>query len=134
MRVTPDTNFFISATQWDYSISHNLLIKLIETDTKIFTTKEILQELKEVLERDFKYLKEEADKIIKTISQLVIIVEPKQKLNIIEEDPEDNIILECAVESNSDYILTYDKHILKFKEFQNIKILTPNELFEILNK
>lgn len=37
MKVTVDTNFLISATQWDYSVSHKLLIKLIEKDISYST-------------------------------------------------------------------------------------------------
>jgi predicted nucleic acid-binding protein len=54
MNITPDTNFFISATQWDSSVTHKLLIQFIEQDISIFTTQEILEEFKIVLVRDFK--------------------------------------------------------------------------------
>jgi len=30
MKITVDTNFLISATQWNYSAAHKLLLKLIE--------------------------------------------------------------------------------------------------------
>ena len=59
MKVTVDTNFLISATQWDYSVAHKLLKKLILLDAEIFTTQDILDETAEVLERDFGYNKEE---------------------------------------------------------------------------
>ena len=61
MKITADTNFFVSATQWDDSVAHKLLIKLIETDAEIFTTKEILNEFSEVLQRDFDYNEEETN-------------------------------------------------------------------------
>jgi len=44
MKIVVDTNFLVSATQWDYSVSHKLLQKLIRNDTEIFTTREILDE------------------------------------------------------------------------------------------
>ena len=55
MRVAVDTNFLISATQWDYSVAHKLLKKLILSDAQISTTQDILDETSEVLERDFKH-------------------------------------------------------------------------------
>ena len=67
MRVTVDTNFLISATQWDYSVAHKLLKEFILSDAKIFTTQDILDETAEVLERDFKYRKSEAKNIIEKI-------------------------------------------------------------------
>ena len=35
--------------------------------------------------------------------------------------------IECAAASSSDYIITYDKHLLKLKEFGKTKIITPEE-------
>ena len=119
MKITIDTNFLVS---------YKLLIRLIEKEAEIYTTKEILHEFAEVLERDFKHNKEEINEIIGKLLSFVTIIEPNSKLNIIKEDSDDNIILECAVASNSQYILTYDKHLLKLKEYKNIKIIKPEEL------
>jgi uncharacterized protein len=128
MRIVFDTNVLISSTLWDNSISHRLLIKLINSKVQMFTTFEILGEYKNVLKRDFEYSEDEANKIsIDLILQFLKIAEPKNKIDFIKEDSTDNKILECAVETNSDYILSYDNHLLKLKEFQGIKIITPDE-------
>ena len=133
MKVTVDTNFLISATQWDYSIAHKLLKKLILSDAKIFTTQDILDETVEVLERDFEYSKNEAKNIIGKILLFAKLVEPKQKIDIVKDDPDDNKVIECAIESSSDYIVTYDRHLLKLKEYKGIKIITPEEFNKIHN-
>ena len=133
MKVTVDTNFLISATQWDYSIAHKLLKKLILSDAKIFTTQDILDETVEVLERDFEYSKNEAKNIIGKILLFAKLVEPKQKVDIVKDDPDDNKVIECAIESSSDYIVTYDRHLLKLKEYKGIKIITPEEFNKIHN-
>src|SRR3989338_6803990 len=101
MKVTVDTNFLISATQWDYSVAHKLLKKFILSDAEIFTTQDILDETAEVLERDFGYNKEEVKNIIEKILLFVKLIEPKQKVDIIKDDPDDNKVIECAVESSS---------------------------------
>ncbi|MEK6913289.1 MAG: hypothetical protein AABW47_01305 [Nanoarchaeota archaeon] len=51
MKIVADTNFLISSTQWDYSVSHKLLLKLIRENDIIFSTKEILDEFVEVLKK-----------------------------------------------------------------------------------
>ena len=130
MKVTVDTNFLISATQWDYSVAHKLLKKLILSDAKIFMTQDILDETVEVLERDFGYSKNEAKNIIEKILLFVKMIEPKQKIDIIKDDPDDNKVIECAIESSSDYIVTYDWHLLKLKEYKGIKILKPEEILK----
>ncbi|PIN91352.1 putative toxin-antitoxin system toxin component, PIN family [Candidatus Pacearchaeota archaeon CG10_big_fil_rev_8_21_14_0_10_32_14] len=132
MKFTLDTNFLISATQWKNSVAHKLLIKLIEADAQLFTTKEIIEEFNEVLIRDFKYSNEEVENIIEKILFITTLVSPSIKLDIIKDDPDDNIVLECAQESNSEYIITYDKHLLKLKEYQGIKIIKPEDVFGLI--
>ncbi len=128
MRIAADTNFFISATQWDNSVAHKLLLTLIKTDAEIFTTKEILDEFGKVLQRDFEYNAKETAEIIKNVLCFATLVEPEEKLDIIKDDPDDNKILECASASQSEYVITYDKHLLNLKEFRGIKIVKPEEI------
>ena len=132
MKVTVDTNFFISATQWDYSVAHKLLKKLILSDAEIFTTQDILDETMEVLERDFEYSKNEAKNIIEKILLFAKLIGPKQKVEIIKDDPDDNKVIECAIESSSDYIITYDKHLLKLEDYKGIKIIRAEEILKEL--
>ena len=131
MKVTVDTNFLISATQWDYSVAHKLLKKLILSDAEIFTTQDILDEAAKVLERDFKYSKDEVENIIGKILHFAKQIKPKQKIDVIKDDPDDNKIIACAIESSSEYIITYDNHLLKLKEFRGIKIITPEEFNKV---
>ena len=118
MKIVADTNFLISATQWDYSVSHKLLKKLILTNVEIFTTKEILEEFAEVLKRDFFYNNDEIKNILERALGFLTLIIPSEKVDVVKEDSEDNIIIECALESKADFILSYDKHLLNLKEYQ----------------
>ena len=55
------------------------------------------------------------------------LVDPKQTLYVIDADPSDNRILECAVESRSDRIVSGDRHLLTLREYAGIRILRPSE-------
>ena len=132
MKIAVDTNFLISATQWDYSVSNKLLQKLIRNNVEIFTTKEILEEFSEVLKRDFLYAEKEVQNLLEKVLQFLTLVNPSKKIDVVKEDADDNKIIECAVETKSEYILSYDKHLLKLKEFQGIKIVKPEEIFRVL--
>jgi len=127
MNVTVDTNFLISSSMWDNSVAHRLLLKLIENNAKIYTTKEILEEFSKVLRRDFKYNDEEVIEMVNIVLSFISLVVIKNKINAVKEDPDDDKIIECAIESNSEYILTYDNHLLKIKEYKGVKILRPEE-------
>jgi predicted nucleic acid-binding protein len=58
------------------------------------------------------------------------MVEPKVRLHVIEEDEEDNKILECALASRADVIISGDKHLLELGKSKKSKILTPREFFD----
>lgn len=127
MKIVVDTNFLVSATQWDYSVSHKLLLKLIKNNDIIFSTKEILDEFAEVLERDFLYTEEEVQNLLEIVLQFLTLVTPSKKVDAVKEDSDDNKIIECALESKAEYILSYDKHLLKLKEYEGINIIKPEE-------
>lgn len=40
------------------------------------------------------------------------------------DDPGDNMVLACALESGAEYVVTGDPHLLNLKEFQGIRILS----------
>ncbi|MEK6913288.1 MAG: putative toxin-antitoxin system toxin component, PIN family [Nanoarchaeota archaeon] len=80
------------------------------------------------LKRDFLYNKEEIENILEKFLQFLTLINPTQQVDIIKEDIEDNKIIECAVESKADYILSYDKHLLNMKEYKGTKIIKPEEI------
>ena len=126
-KVVFDTNVLISATLWDNSVAQKFLFKCIKENVQIFSSQEIIEEYKKILVRDFDYKKQEIGEILEKIFQFVTLVNPSRKVDIVKEDADDNKIIECAVESKSEYIVSYDKHLLKLKEFEEIKIVRPEE-------
>jgi len=127
MKVVFDTNVLLSATLWENSEAQKLLFKLIQENAQIFSSSSIIEEYNKVLKRDFHYSNEESDKIVEKLLAFLVVIEPTERIDIIKDDPDDNKILECAVSSQSELIITYDKHLLGLKEFLGIKIITPKQ-------
>ena len=132
MAVTFDTNVLLSATLWDGSVAQKLLFDLIRQNVKIYSSTAILSEYQEILKRDFGFLDEDIVEIMEKILVFVTLVNPTMTVNIVKEDFDDNKIIECALESDSKYILTYDQHLLNLKEYQGIRIIRPEEARAIL--
>lgn len=132
MKITVDTNILISATFWD-GVSAKIIDKVENKEIDLVLSGEIINEYSGVLN-----YKEIQDKIKnknlimkKSIGKIISIskiVTPKEKFDAVKEDKDDNKIIECAVEGNADFILTYDTHLLKLKEFKGIKIIKPEDL------
>ena len=106
MRAVFDTNVIISATLWHNSVSQKLLIKLINANVEIFTSSDIISEYLRVLVRDFGYSEDEAISVLGNIMPVFTFVEPMERIDILKSNPEDNKILECAMESSTDFIIT----------------------------
>ena len=105
----------VSATLWDNSVAQKFLFKCLKENVQIFSSQKIIEEYKEILARDFDYKAQEIREILKIILQFLTLVTPSKKIEIIKEDADDNKIIESAIESKSEYIISYDKHLLKLK-------------------
>lgn len=129
MKVVFDTNVIISATLWQNSSARKILRTLITKDIEIVTSNEIIEEFYEAVTRDFNYPEEKTREALNVFLSIAKVIETSSRIDIIKSDPDDNKILECAVDSSSDYILTYDKHLLVLKEFRGIRIVKPEDFF-----
>lgn len=136
MKITVDTNILISATFW-HGDSEEIIKKVENKEIELFLSNDIIEEFIEVL--NYKEIQNKIKiknlEIIRSIQKIILISEiitPKRKIDIVKEDPDDNKILECALEGNVNYIISQDRHLLKFKKFNDIKILKPEEFLKLI--
>jgi putative PIN family toxin of toxin-antitoxin system len=132
MKIVFDTNVLISSTLWDNSVAQKFLFKCIKENVQIFSSQDIIEEYKEILGRDFDYEKQKIGEILQRVLRFLTLVTPSQKIDAVKEDADDNKIIECAVECKANFILSYDNHLLKLKEYQRIKIARPEEAFGLV--
>ncbi len=136
MKITTDTNILVSGTFWKGDSDR--IIELIDKgEIELILSEELIEEYDEVISRDEIIDKIENKNLIlnESVQRIIgdsVIVEPKQKLDVVKDDPDDNRVLECAVEGNVDYIVSNDKHLLKLSRFRGIKIVTPGEFLKII--
>lgn len=132
LKITVDTNTLISAT-----ISKGNEFKLLRLvklgKVKLILSPQIIKEFVEVISRiKFGYSVKQIESVFKQILNMAQIIMPIIKLDIIKEDPDDNEVLECAVQARVDYIVSGDKHLLKLKEYKGIKIVKTKEILKLI--
>jgi len=135
-KVVLDTNTIISGLLWDGNESA-IIRKAEQKEIIIFTSELLLKELEKVLQRDkfqkrLKNKKYSIKKSIKKIRLLFNIVEPKQSIDTIKNDPDDNRVLECAVCAKADIIVSGDNDLLNLKNYLGINIITAKKFLEIV--
>ena len=132
--LTLDTNILVSAFISKGNEYRILRLAKLEK-IKLYISLEILEEFKEVISRSkFGFSQKQINKSIKQLLSISEILITSSKLEIVKEDPDDNKILECALDGKSDFIISGDRHLLDLKEYKNIKILTSRELLEKYNR
>lgn len=134
--VTLDTNILISASFW-HGPSWKVLEEVYKGKCIHKSSWEILQEYKKVLFSE-ELIKKKKKRNITNLRAFFMILEstqivfPKKELFLVKEDPDDNKILECALEGEVDYVITYDNHLRRIRTLGDINILTPEEFLEVL--
>lgn len=134
LRVVLDTNVLVSAI-----ISNgkpkDLLRKGISKEFTIVTSELILRELGTVLRRPkFKADEDEIHRIILALIQAAEVVELVSKLNLVEADPKDNMVVETAYDGRADFIVSGDSHLLALKSFREIKIVGVKQMLTCLEE
>ena len=131
MKITTDTNVLISSTFWE-GVSDKIMQKVENKEVELILSRELINEFMEVLDYDEikDKIKDKNLKVRRSVEKIIsisTIVEPSQKFEIVKDDLDDNMVINCAVEGNVDYVVTQDEHLLKIKEFKGIKIVKPEE-------
>jgi len=131
-RIVLDTNIWLSALFWEGS-SRRIIDIAEKGNIEILVSREIIIEIVEVLQREAKFQKfldarkEKIQNLARSILKLSKLVKTNSKIEAVKEDKDDNKFLECAVDGNADFILSYDNHLLNIRKFNDIQIIKPEE-------
>jgi putative PIN family toxin of toxin-antitoxin system len=120
---TADTNIYVSAFQFG-GVPRDFLDGASSGDFRLDISNAILEETLGVLRRKFHWSSEALMQAEQDIRSYAELVTPTQALQVIESDPADNRILECAMAAKSDYIVTGDtRHLLPMRRYGGIRIV-----------
>lgn len=129
-KVVIDTNVFISS--FFGGIPREIINQWKEGQITLCLSQEIVEEYLDVLNRLGLKDKVEIRKLTKLFAEGYnsIFTATTPALFIVEEDPDDNKFIECAVALDCKIIVSGDKHLKKIKKYIDIKILSPKEFIE----
>jgi putative PIN family toxin of toxin-antitoxin system len=131
MRVVLDTNVLVSA--FIYGGNPRRIVELVVSgELEMSISDPLVQELQEVLLRQqFDLSPQLVRTAIAEIGSVAELVVPRKHHAVIEADPDDNHVLDCAVEAGADYIVTGDGHLLRLKKFGKAKIVNPQQFLSL---
>ncbi len=130
-RVVADTNVLVSAIQFGGK-PKQLLDLAVDGRVDLALSEAILEETLRVLRNKFHRTSDEVKEIDKQLRVVGRIVTPTESITVVDADPSDDRILECAVAADAQAIVSGDKHLLALGSFRGIRIQRIGEfLIEI---
>ncbi len=133
MRVVFDTNVLVAAFAAD-GLCAKLLRRANKHEFVLLVCPIILEEFQGALKKKLDATEEETGKALALLREVSVMAgetPPAAKPARIVRDPDDDLILFCAVTAEADFLVTGDKDLLAIGEHGKIKILDPRG-FELL--
>jgi putative PIN family toxin of toxin-antitoxin system len=126
MKVVLDTNVLIDGFRDEYSYQKRIIDEITAGRMEAAANRQTLRENRLILNRlitDNSY-RAEMENFFAQIEE----VENRRTIHFVS-DPEDNKILESAVESKADYLITEDHSLLEIGMYEGVKIVVPGQFW-----
>jgi putative PIN family toxin of toxin-antitoxin system len=133
MRVVFDTNVVASASFWR-GTPFDCLAAWASGGCEAVVSPALLSEYHETIEE----LRLECPSLkfvpwADALAESATLVFPMEKASGATIDPDDEMILECALAAEADFIVTGDKkHLLSLRQFRDIPIVRPADFLRLL--
>lgn len=106
----------------------------------LYLSEGILEEVRRVLltyprlRKRYPYSDEDVEEFIERLREAGQVISRWPKIEVIKEDPKDDMVLACAQKVRADYIVSKDDHLKGLKEYRGIKIVSTDEFLELLRR
>jgi putative PIN family toxin of toxin-antitoxin system len=125
-RVVADSNIYVSALIWGGK-PLRLIELALQGEIDLAISPDILSETQRVLREKFGLDPDDLQKAEGFIRKAAREVSPTVRLDVVQSDPDDNHVLECAVAADADTVVSGDTDLLRMARFQGIKIVKVSE-------
>jgi putative PIN family toxin of toxin-antitoxin system len=88
----------------------------------------------EVLREDYSYTDQDVAAFIHAVRGAATIVRDISPLPGVTRDPNDDMVVACAVVADAHYVITRDKDLLSLRMYRDIKMIRPEEFMRILRE
>lgn len=139
-RAVIDTNVFVSGSTVSAGTPSQIINHWRNQAFVMVVSPPLIAEYEEVLLRPevMKYTRLSAREVREYVADVIdraYITQGVYEMTEITNDPDDNMILACALEGYVTYVVTGDtRSLLPLKQYQGINIVTPNHFLDLLDR
>jgi uncharacterized protein len=131
VRAIIDTNVLVSALIHDGK-PRELVLEFLDKYTVVLS-RQLLAEFADVIGRDkFPVKNAQAERLLSSLVKMTKIVPDNPLFKAVSEDPNDDVVLNTAYAGKADYSVTGDRHLLKLNQFKKTRIVSVNQMLDIL--
>jgi putative PIN family toxin of toxin-antitoxin system len=133
VRVVFDTNIYISALAIPGGNAEDAYLAAVHSTFELYTSVAILTEMARVLQTKFDWAEDKVREAVQAIGQVAIVLRPRPTLHILKDEP-DNRILECAIATQAEFVVSGDRHLLALKQHAGITMISLADFLTKLNR
>ena len=131
LKAVLDTNVVLSAHLNLHGPSQVIYDLVFSKVFRCFVSAALLEEYEDVLRRpQFGVDARQIARSLRDLRKAAVLVVPAKRLNV-TVDPDDNKVLECALEARADYLVTGNLRDYP-AQFQDIRIIPPRRFMTLL--
>ena len=129
IRIVLDTNVIVSALV--FGGLPRAVFELVEAEQYgLFYSQPIQAEVRRVLQNKFDWPAPMLNEVLPVGWSMGELVVPRTEVSAVLDDPDDNRIIECALEANASFIVSGDRHLLALRSYQTVSIVSPRQLLK----
>ena len=131
IKVVFDTNVFVSSF---FGGNPRKVVNLWKTgEVTLCLSRPIIDEYIEVLRRLGLQDEKELGELLGLFARgfHVVFTAKTHELHVVDDDPDDNKFIECAVALKAEYIITGDKALTSIQNYMGINIVSPKDFILI---
>ena len=104
----------------------------LDASWRIYTSSYVAAEAQRIISEKLGYSRRFAFLTRVRILRRAVAVEPSSARHVVPNDPADNLILQAAIASGADYLVTNDADLLELDPYEGMRIISMNGYLRVL--
>jgi len=137
-RVVVDTTVLISGFITPEGVSAKLLQTAPAQGFTLCLSAEIIEELRSRLlhrrriRTAYQYSDKQVHQYCRDLETGCRLIADPPSVRVVERDPNDDMIIACALEAGADHVVTRDKDLLSLGTYDGIRMVTPRQFLDLI--
>ncbi len=122
MRIVLDTSILISAFVFPGGTPEKVCRTALEGRIGLVTSPALLAEFGRVLAEEFGWDPRLVQEAVAQVVRVGEVVRPTERVEVVDEDPADDRVLEAAAAGGAESIVSGDRHLLRLRVWRGVPI------------